>query len=104
MTDIVVLEKDIIFKFVDDVTLNGFFKNSVLSDTIITGLSSASEQGKDENGWGTVEHVGPDVEHVSVGDTVIIETGMWTSQFIIDDTQYWRTDESKILAISEKDA
>jgi co-chaperonin GroES (HSP10) len=89
----------IFFQFVEDST-GGRFINSAASGIIIS--SQASDQANLPR-WGKVTAVGPNVTDVRVGEFVLIEPGMWTQGFkTVDGQQLWKTDEEKVLAVSDQ--
>lgn len=51
--------------------------------------------------WARVTGVGPKVDGVSVGDFVLIEALMWMEGSLIDGEKFWKTDDSKILAVTD---
>jgi len=91
------VRNNVIFQFVEDVTSTRFV-NSTASGIIIS-----SQDGTQASipRWGQVTHVGPEVIDVSVGDFVLVEAGMWTSGFYLDGARYWKTDEDKVMGISD---
>jgi co-chaperonin GroES (HSP10) len=89
---------NVIFKFVEKTTQDRFV-NSSKAGIIIS--SQDSTQGQVAR-WGHVTHVGDDVDAVKPGDYILIEHGMWTNGFYVDDVRYWKTDEDKIMAVSDE--
>lgn len=50
--------------------------------------------------WGIVHAVGKDVHNdIQPGMKVLIEELRWTSGYMFEDIQYWRTDNEAIMAI-----
>lgn len=49
--------------------------------------------------WGKVVAIGPDVVDFAVGDLVLIEYGQWTTRVTFEKTDYWKSDQSKVIAI-----
>jgi len=89
---------NIIFKFVEAATSTRFINNAS-SGLIITS---------DDNNqtaiarWGQVVAIGPDCINVKPEDYILIEPGKWTSGFYINNSRYWKTDESMVIAISDE--
>ena len=52
--------------------------------------------------WGKVLTIGPECEYVKVGDYVCLEPQMWTNSFTYDGVMIRRSDESKVMIISEE--
>ena len=86
----------IFFIFADDTTSTAF-ANKTESGIIIKGGPQS-----DVPRWGFVLKVGPDVEDIAVGDCILVEKGMWTSSFDSDGVKMWKTDESKIICVSDE--
>lgn len=91
------IQNHIIFQFLDE-TAGGVFTRKTTSG-IIQVSSLKDQQGPR---WGKVVKVGPKVSNdIKVGEFILIESGMWTSQFWLQDgTKIWKTDDSKIIATS----
>jgi hypothetical protein len=87
----------IIFKFVDG-TNSTRFRNTH-HRFIIT--SDDSTQGQLPR-WGEVVSVGPNCEEVKVGEFALIENGMWTPGFYHEEERYWKTDETKVILVSDE--
>ena len=100
MLQLEALRKNIIFQFVEDVT-DTRFVNSTASGLLVSS--------KDTNQtaiprWVEVTHIGPDVDGIAVGDFALIEAGKWTPGFYVEEARYWKTDEDKVLALSDEPA
>lgn len=94
------LGKSILFTFVED-TMNGSFMPSNKGKILIA--TSKDIKHSHEPKWGKVTHKGPDVdESIKIGNYILIESLQWTQGFDIDDTRYWKTDEDKVLVVSNK--
>ena len=91
------IQNHIIFQFLD-ITAGGVFTRK--SESGIIQVSSLKDQAGPR--FGKVLKVGPEVsKDINVGDTVLIESGKWTTQFWLDDgTKIWKTDDKQIIAIS----
>jgi len=100
--DIKPIHNHIIFEFVDD-TAGGLFTNK--SEAGLIMVSQLDDQKSPR--WGRVLLAGPTVhEDIKVGTYILIEGGMWTTQFWVDsDTKprqkIWKTDDTKIVATAE---
>lgn len=53
--------------------------------------------------WGKVIAIGPDVKDdgIKVGKHILIEPLAWTKGLEYDGIKIWRTDESRVMAVSE---
>ncbi len=90
------LNAGIFFIFADETT-NSTFANKTASGIIVKGGPQS-----DVPRWGMVLKVGPDVTEGNPGDCILIEQGMWTTAFVTDNVKMWKTDESKIICISDE--
>jgi co-chaperonin GroES (HSP10) len=54
--------------------------------------------------WGKVLAVGDKVDAFSVGDIVLIESLQWTIETKFEGTSYWKSDETKVIAIGEDES
>lgn len=68
------------------------------SGRIILTNQDLDSQGKYAR-WGKVEAVGSDVKDFRVGDVVLIEALQWTKEIKFDGKSYWKSDDSKVIAI-----
>ena len=91
---------NILFAFFDETTNGKFFDTS--DGGIILGKATVHDM-MEQARWVRVLAVGPDVTEVAIGDVVLIEPLMWTEGFTHDYVEIWKTDETKILAIKEKE-
>jgi len=91
------IENNVIFQFVEDVTQTRFV-NSAASGFIIS--STDNNQTLDPR-WGKAISVGPDVTEIKNNDFILIEQGKWTTSFRIGNDRYWKTDDSKIIGVSD---
>ena len=91
------IQNHIIFQFLDE-TAGGVFTRKSASG-IIQVSSTRDQQGPR---WGKVVKVGPEVtKDINVGDYILVEGGMWTTQFWLEDgTKIWKTDDKKVIATS----
>lgn len=92
------LANGVYFIFEDEVTSTKFVNKSA------SGILIAEGQGDQVNipRWGTVISVGPDVTEVQAGDYILIEKGMWTTSFETEGLKLWKTDDTKILCVSDE--
>lgn len=53
--------------------------------------------------YGIVDYIGPEVENPQIqpGVRILIEAQMWSDGFVFEGTEYWRTDEEKVLGIDQ---
>lgn len=54
--------------------------------------------------WGKVVAVGEKVTDFGVDDYVLIESLQWTRGFDYEGARYWKSDQSKVLAIGEDES
>ena len=87
----------IIFKFCEDTTQSRFMNSSEAGFIINSGDGNQMMDPR----WGEVLYVGPDVTEVKPGEFILIEPGKWTSGFHMESTRYWKTDETKVIGVSE---
>lgn len=90
--------KNIIFKFLEDVSEGGFVPQS-------GGVIHIVKQNLDHNRepkWGQVLLIGPDVDtaDINVGDYILIESLQWTPGFEVENIKCWKTDATKIMIVS----
>lgn len=92
------IRNSIIFAFRESTTNGKFLDKS--DSGIILGTSTTNDM-VNRARWATVVAVGPDVQdpNICAGATVLIEPLQWTTGFVHDGVQIWKTDESKILAL-----
>lgn len=62
-------------------------------------VSSADNQKKHR--WGRVVASGPKAE-VGPGDYILIESLMWMEGTVVDGVKVWKTDDTKILAVTDR--
>ena len=53
--------------------------------------------------WARVVAIGPDVVDFNVGDLVLIEYGQWTTRVTFEKNDYWKSDQSKVIAIGDSE-
>lgn len=85
----------IVFQFNEEVDAKGFFKKTTSWGLEIRGHVDDSAKSPR---WVTVISVGPDCKYVKPGDQILVKPLMWSVRFTYDDVQYWRTDETKLVA------
>jgi co-chaperonin GroES (HSP10) len=95
------ISNHVLFEFVDRVGGREIF-DKTKSGIIISG-STADLQRKDR--WGLVISVGPEAKaYVSEGEYVLIETLQWTNGVEVGGKTYWKTDITKVMAVSDEPA
>lgn len=94
-----VLNDKIIFQFVEDIS-RGAFNNK--TDWGFQFVQNAAADVKKPR-WGLVLQTGPEVQDVKEGNYVLIEPLMWTLRLSYEGTDFWYTQESKILALAEEE-
>lgn len=99
MTVLKPLNNNVMFKFLEDRTTNkGAFIEKRLSGIIIPVTNNTQKVAR----WGEVVACGPKCEGQLVpGDFILIESLMWMEGVKIDkDEMVWKTDDTKILAVT----
>lgn len=90
------LNSNIIFTFDEETSSGGFIPKT--GGLIIVPQNIEHNR---EPKWGMVESVGPSVHDVKPGDYILIEPLMWSLGFELEGKKFWKTDESKVMAISD---
>jgi co-chaperonin GroES (HSP10) len=90
-----------LFEFLSD-TAGGKFIEKTKSGIILTN-QDYELQAKYAR-WGRVIAIGDDVEDFNEGDLVLIEYGMWTTSTTFEDRKYWKSDQNKVIAISNDES
>lgn len=91
------LHNSILFVFFDDTAGVGFIsktRSGILMTNQDMSLQTIPR-------WGRVVAVGPEVETVKSGQYILIEPLMWTMGFEYDEVKIWKTDESKVMGITD---
>lgn len=91
------LRNNIIFRFLQDtVGEKGAFLESTISGIIIPLTNNTQKVHR----WAEVLAVGPQVEGVKNGDYILIEALMWMEAVRFEGNKVWKTDDSKVLAVT----
>lgn len=94
------LKKSVVFQFLDDTTNKfGMFQDKTSSGIILTADHKIQKKGR----WAKVFKVGDEVPGIVPGDYVFLQPLMWTTFFIFEGQKYWKSDVSKVLAISKEE-
>lgn len=102
MATIKPLNNNVMFQFLDDTSgEKGRFTDKTKSGIIL--LPGNPDKQKAAR-WGKVLAVGPDVEGVVPGDFVLIEALMWMEGVKLDGVKMWKTDDSKILVVTNDES
>ena len=91
------LHECFIFQFTDDAAEGSFITNT-RSGIVLTN------QDKQENNkarWAKVLRVGKDVTMFKPDEYVLIEPLMWTTAMTVDDIKYWKSEQSKVMAVTD---
>ena len=92
------LNNNVMFKFLDFTGGHkGYFTDAPRASGIILARNADSQK---VSRWGEVLAIGPKVEGVSVGDFILVEALMWMEGTEVDGQKMWKTDDSKILAVT----
>lgn len=94
------IRNGILFVFTDTLKGKFFQETTDWGLNIVGGHENTAKAGR----WGKVLAVGPEVDHedVTSGTYIFIEPLMWTVGFKHDGVQIWKTDITKVLAVSEQ--
>jgi len=95
------LRDGILFIFLDEASSAGFREKTNWGFQLLTN----SDRTNGDPRWGKVVALGEDLkdnEDVKNGSFVLIEPLMWTLGMTYDGTKVWKTDISKILAVSDE--
>lgn len=85
-----------LFSFLNDIGQGQFIEKNRGSILVVApDLSKQATLAR----WGRVEAVGPKVTDFTVGEIVLIEALQWTIKYKIDERWFWKSDESKVMAI-----
>lgn len=85
-----------LFSFVNETAGGRFIAKN--RGTIILTNQDISQQGNFAR-WAKVIAVGDSVEDFVAGDLVLIEPLQWTTEHKFEDRGYWKSDDSKVIAI-----
>jgi co-chaperonin GroES (HSP10) len=97
MTLIRPLGNNVMFRFLDHTGgAKGRFTDTHRSGIILVPSVASQKVAR----WGEVLAVGPKVDGVVPGDYILIEALMWMEGTKVDDQPMWKTDDSKILAVT----
>ncbi len=94
------LKNNVIFKFLDETTgKKGAFMDRHLKSGIILPGGSVNRQ--KVHRWGQVVAAGPEADGLNPGDYILIESMMWMEGVKLnEDEKVWKTDSSKVLAVT----
>lgn len=94
------LKNNVIFKFLDETSgKKGAFRDRQLSSGIFIPGAATSRQ--KVHRWGQVVAAGPEADGLQPGDYILIEAMMWMEGVKVDgDEKVWKTDSSKVLAVT----
>jgi len=99
------IKNHIIFQFEDSIVhKSDQGKNrSQFSEKTDWGFEISNfDEGTKKPRWGIVTSVGSEVEEdIHVGSRILIDALQWTEAVKFEGESYWRTDESKVLALDE---
>lgn len=97
MTTIRPLRNNVIFRFLEDTfgKKGAFIEKATAMGIIIPPTNTTQKVAR----WGEVVAAGPDAD-VKPGDYILIEALMWMEGVKVDDGKVWKTDDSKILAVT----
>lgn len=97
MTTLRPLRNTVMFRFLDSSGgAKGRFTDTHSSGIVLVPSISSQKSHR----WGEVLAVGPDCYGLEIGDYILIESLMWMEGTEIDGQKMWKTDDSKILAVT----
>lgn len=92
------LGNNVMFQFLDSTGGGkGYFTDQARESGIILVRSANAQK---VHRWGEVLAVGPKVDGLVPGDFVLVESLMWMEGNVVDGVKMWKTDDSKILAVT----
>lgn len=86
----------VFFIFVDETTHTSFINKTNAGIVLLKDKGPQTAIPR----WGVVIQIAEAVTDVLPGDYILVEAGMWTSSFDTSGMRLWKTEESKILAVS----
>ena len=95
------LGKAFLFSFFNT-TYGGKFVERSRGKIILTNQDLADQASSAR--WGKVLAIGEEVEAFGVGDIVLIENLQWTIEMKFEGSSYWKSDETKVIAIGEDES
>jgi co-chaperonin GroES (HSP10) len=98
MKSITPLKKNILFRFIQELSAQRGFENKTEWGFSIIDKKSDMQLGR----WGEVIHVGPEVKDIKVGEFIFIEPLQWTNMLTINKKNYWMTNIDKVLLVSSE--
>lgn len=97
-TTVAPLRDTIIFQFIDETSgIQRGFTDVTKSGIVIAQAPSQQKVAR----WGKVVAVGPE-SGVLPGQFVLIEALQWTTRTEIDGDNFWKTEDSRILAVTDR--
>lgn len=90
------IKNHIIFRFDEEVDSKGLFKKTTDWGLEIHGHPDDSSKSAR---WVTAINTGPDCERVKIGDKMLVKPLRWSVRFKYEGEQYWRTDETQLVAV-----
>jgi len=92
------LNNNIMFQFLEQ---TGGKKGVFQEDARASGIIIVASNDKQKvHRWAEVLAVGPKVDGVVPGDFILIEALMWMEGTEVDGVRMWKTDDSKVLAVT----
>lgn len=98
MAKILPLNNNVMFRFLDSTGgAKGYFTDQARASGILLVRSANAQK---VHRWGEVLAIGPKVDGLAPGDFVLVESLMWMEGTEVDGVKMWKTDDSKILAVT----
>lgn len=103
------IRNGILFALLQSANAKGYFEERTKSGIVIAADKNGQGQGHEAfdrsvkmGRWGRVLAIGNECEDVKVGDYICVEPQMWTNSFDYDGVPIRKTDEDKVMLISEE--
>lgn len=93
--------KSFLFRFMNE-TYGGKFVERSRGQIILTNQDLSHQA--NEARWVEVVSTGNETETIKVGDIVLLEALQWTIEMKFEGKSYWKSDESKVIAIGEDES
>lgn len=96
------IKNTILFQFNDPVNTKGQFEAQTTASGIL--LQGGFDDSAKSPRWATVVAIGPDCKYVQPGQEILLPALRWTPVIKHDGTNYWKTDETEVVAVRTKEA
>lgn len=97
MKELKVIEDGILFTFVEDIAGGTFDNKTNWGFTVKQKLEDVKKPR-----WAKALTIGPKVRDVKEGQYILIENLQWTTALTYNDSRFWKTNESRVMAVSDE--